>query len=261
MQLSEFRAQFVELSGRDDLALTPVTAIGTTYYLKKADFFIQAASKWLDDNIDIDRKTMHYSYDMTVGTYRLLVPDAKMISKVYAQYDNDNIVELEEKEYAWIRENYKRKLSQLSNSRPMYWCYGVPELGPTQLALTSANYTGDYTYEFGDTLFQDEEASVPGTVGRYRTSSLLILPPVDGTYTISVVGEFYAKVLRADTDFNLWTRRHPELLMKATLMTLEGFYRNTEGTKDFENFIDKEKLGVEFNKAAQESENVNQMEG
>ncbi len=42
MQLSKFRAQFVELSGRDDLALAPSSAIGITHFKKRADFFIQA---------------------------------------------------------------------------------------------------------------------------------------------------------------------------------------------------------------------------
>ena len=259
MLLSEIRAQFVELAGRDDLALVPATGVGVLNFKKRADFFIQAASKWLDDNVDIDRKVAHYSYDMTVGTYKLLVPDNKVISRVYAQYSNDNIIELQEKSYAWIRDNYKRKLSQLSNSKPAYWCKGVAELGPTQLALTSATYTGSYTYEFGDTIFAGD--TIPGTVGRYRATSLLILPPVDQTFTISVVGEFYAKVLFEDGDINLWSDRHPELLLKASLRELEGFYRNTEGRKDWEDFLFTDKQGIEFNKAEQESHGINQMEG
>lgn len=256
--LQELRAQFIELSGRKDLDEAPSSPLNTVY-TKKADFYINGACKWLDDNVDIDRKIAHYSYDMSAGSYRLLVPDAKVIKKIYAQYDSEHVLELAEKEYSWIRDLYKESLSQVSNAKPAYWCKGVADLAPNQLALQTTDYTGSFTYEFGDTLFADE--STPGSVGRYRTMSILILPPVDVTHTITVVGEFYSKFLSADADTNLWVSRYPELLLKAALRELEGFYRNTEGRKDWEDFLLSDKTGIEFIKADQESHNINQMEG
>jgi len=256
--LQELRAQFIELSGRKDLDEAPASPLSTVY-TKKADFYINGGCKWLDDNVDIDRKIVHYSIDMSAGSYRLLVPDAKVVMQVYAQYSSDDIITLKEREYSWIRDLYQESLSQVSNAKPAYWCKGVGDLAPTQLSLQTTDYTGSFTYEFGDTLFADE--STPGSVGRYRTMVLLILPPVDQTHTITVTGEFYSKFLSANADTNLWVSRYPELALKAALRELEGFYRNTEGRKDWEDFLASDKLGIEFNKADQESHNINQMEG
>lgn len=258
MDLSQIREQVVELSGRRDLA-RDTNVSGSPGFSKRADFFIQAATLWLDENQEHERSLAHYSKDLSASGYRLLVPDAEAVFAVYAQESNDVIRQLEQKSYAWMRANYSEKLTQVGTGSPAYYVKGNIDLAPTQLALKTSDYTGDYTYEFGDTLFADE--STPGSVGRYRTMSLIILPPVAALQTITVVGKFYSKILASGTDTNYWSSRRPDVLVKATLRMIEGFYRNTEGMRDFDNFLASDFLGIE--KALIESSyaNVNKMEG
>jgi len=255
--LTQIRQQFVKLSGRKDLLND--TAITSMYYQKEADFFIQEASKWLDNHVFIDRTRQHYSIDIASGNSRIIIPDVEVIEKVYAQKNNTQIHELEHKDYTWVRDRYRQLISSISNNIPMYWSKGIAELGPNQDALTTANYTDQYTYEWGDTIFSGE--TIPGTVGRYRATSIVILPPVNQTYTITFVGSFYSKVLYEDTDENIWSSRYPGLLIKAALMQLEGFYRNFEGMKDWDAFLGSDIQGLHFKQAEQEIVGVTQIKG
>ena len=117
--LTQIRQQFVKLSGRNDLLSD--TSISGMYYQKEADFFIQEASKWLDDHVFIDRTRQHYCIDITSGNSRLIVPDVEVIEKVYAQKSNTSIIELEKMDYTWLRDRYTKLLSSVQNSTPRYW--------------------------------------------------------------------------------------------------------------------------------------------
>ena len=256
MDLVDLRTQFVSLSGRNDL--TNVMPSGADF-TKRADFFINNAVDWLDENVEIDRQTVHYSFDITAGTARMLVPDPMVIFNVYSIRSNTESHRLEERDYAWVRRIYPGVLSSASRGNPSTWTYALTDLAPNQIALTTGNFTGDYTFEFGDTLFAGE--STPGSVGRYRTRSFLILPPADQTYTIAFQGKFYSKFLLADADVNYWSERRPQLLLKASLMVLEGFYRNTEGYNDWMLQVEHELVGVRKVQTDKESHDVSQMEG
>lgn len=258
MTLGQIREQFVELSGRRDLARA-TNVSGSPGFTKRADFFIQAATLWLDENQETERSVAHYSKDLLASGYRMLVPDSEAITAVYAQEDAETIRVLEEISYEKARRDYGKSLGQLTTGTPTYYVRGIADLGPTQLALKTTDYTSSYTYEFGDTLFANE--STPGTVGRYRVKSYLILPPTTSLQTITFVGKFYSKILVDDGDENYWSERRPELLIKASLRMLEGFYRNFEGVRDYDGFMASDFLGIE--KALIESSyaNINQMGG
>jgi hypothetical protein len=71
-------------------------------------------------------------------------------------------------------------------------------------------------------------------VDRFKYDGILIMPPADGTYTISVYGAFYS-VLENNIDVSYYSEVYPELLIMASNLCLEAFYRNTQGVMDWYN--------------------------
>lgn len=261
--LSQIRQQLIKLSGRNDL--NSLTTISNSDFKHEGDFFIQEASKWLDLNVFIDRTRQHYCIDITSGVSRLLIPDVEVIEKIYAQSSAEQIHEVQLKDYLWIRDNYRKSLSSISNAKPVYCCRGISDLGPNQYDLYAVAaeghtvYTDQFTYNWGDTVFADE--STPGSVGRYRTSSLIFVPPPEKTYTISVIGKFYSKLLYEDTDENIWSARYSGLLLKASIYQIESWYRNSEGSNDLRRFIEDDRTGLHFKQTEQESYGINRFKG
>lgn len=255
MTLLQIRTQFLELSGRNDLDAAG-TAIGM---LKKADFFIQAGTRHLDLVQRTEWSTSRYSIDIVAGQSRIIVPEPRTILKVYMQNATDSITEADKLLYAEFRARYEKSMSAIDNGTPIYYTRAPHLLAPSQLALKATDYTGDYTYEYGDTVFADD--TIPGTVGRYRSSVVLVGPPADQTITATIVGEFYSKILALNTDENYWSVQFPELLIKSSLRELEGFYRNTEGVKDWDNLMSPDLIGIEKDLVEQEAANVNVMGG
>lgn len=90
---------------------------------------------------------------------------------------------------------------------------------------------------------------------------VLLGPPADTYYTITVVGIFRFDKLEDDTDTNYWTDEWSILLLYAAFFTLESFYRNTAGMRDWMNAITTIIFGIDSDKVEEESHNVNQMRG
>lgn len=90
---------------------------------------------------------------------------------------------------------------------------------------------------------------------------LLIGPPADAYYTLSVLGIFRFDLLEGDTDTNYWTDEWPTLLLYAALYTLESFYRNTAGMQDWMKAMNVIIFGIECDKVEEEVYNINQMRG
>ncbi len=86
-------------------------------------------------------------------------------------------------------------------------------------------------------------------------------PPANGYYTFTIVGIFRFTLLDGDTDSNYWTDEHAVLLLYASLYTLESFYRNTAGMRDWMNAITTILFGVEADKVEEEIHNIDQMRG
>jgi len=72
-----------------------------------------------------------------------------------------------------------------------------------------------------------------------------VLPPADGTYTITVVGMFQCASLEHNYDTNFWSIMHPDALVVAALRELEYTYRNTAGAKDYSLPINAKLHGVD----------------
>ena len=69
------------------------------------------------------------------------------------------------------------------------------------------------------------------------TSTIMIMPPSDGTRTIEILADWYTPELTLDTHTSFWCT-HPELLVRACQLQLEiDYHRNSEGVNDWVNAL------------------------
>jgi len=87
------------------------------------------------------------------------------------------------------------------------------------------------------------------------------MPPTDETVVVEVQGLFYTEKLRADNDESFWSVMHEDLLIMAALRSLEVFYRNTEGRKDWEAAIKDEVSRLGMDAVEEDIAGVDQIEG
>ena len=230
MSLNDVRQQFATLSGRHDLVAdfsgddfdNASSGIG-------ADFFLDAGQKMLDRKASLRKLYGWYKKDLTSGEYKLKIQQACVIKEVWAMPADSSRYQIEKKDYNWIRKTYGDTYTDLTVSSPIVYCPLVMNLSPEQAALTSSNYTDDFTYDAEEILFADQDDT---TTDHYNHHGILLMPPADETYTVSILARFRSIKLTADVK-TVWTEVHPEILVLAGLYSLESFYRNTEGMKDY----------------------------
>ena len=145
MNLKEIRTKFVETSGRFDLVVDT-----TDYADNGADFFIQAAQRWLDVIQPAPMEDARYQNDIVSGDYKLLFKYGRRIERVEVWNAEGIKQELDRKRLAWLRDNYTKDPDNLDSGVPKYWAPGVFRLSPEQEHLRSAtelitngNFTGD----------------------------------------------------------------------------------------------------------------------
>jgi len=120
---------------------------------------------------------------------------------------------------------------------PLYWAQGIQRLSPSQYSS-----------------FLPSSFDIQGIVfgAEYNKKSIMILPPPDGTFTLTVFGDFSDIVLSSESDICFWSDMFPDLLVKSAMMSLESFYRNTAGVNDLAADIDNILSGIEAEVIEQE---------
>ena len=71
-------------------------------------------------------------------------------------------------------------------------------------------------------------------LSRYAKDGILFMPPADGVYAMTIYGGFFSD-LSDDLDTTYHSEMYPELLLMASNLALEVFFRNTQGFNDWLN--------------------------
>lgn len=245
MAISDIRQDFCRLSGRHDLVIDFASGVYTD---NGANFYINMGQKMLDRKNRIPMEAMRYQKNLTAGQFQLNITNVRAIKEIWATNgDGRNI--LTKRDIGYLKENYATAWGSYTRGTPADWAIGVSALAPQQDQLTSGNYTGDFTYDYEDLILSDS-SSAP----HYNKASIIVMPPVDSTYTISVWGRFFQKKLTdtAGETKNYWTEVHPELLTLSALWAHEVTNRNTEGAKDWMAAIDEYIMGIEKDQVDEE---------
>lgn len=102
-----------------------------------------------------------------------------------------------------------------------------------ELRQVSNTYKGEFSWDF-----EDVDFSVGSDLtSMFKNVGLLLMSPSDSRYTVTVFGYFRSKTLSNNTDLNFWSVNHSSVLVIASTLILEMFYRNTQGQNDAMNSL------------------------
>lgn len=243
---AELKTMFRETSGRYDL----LDEVGQT----TLKFLFNAGLRYLDVRYKNPKGEAWYKRDIVSGAYKLVIPSCRTILEVWASSSSGRAL-LEKVADGDLKVEYSSYPSDTDSGQPIYFAPIVIGLAPAQEDLTDVGgtdvYTGEFSYDPYEIMFG----------AHYGYSGILLMPPADTTYTISVKGNFFSKQMSDDADYNYWTVAYPEVVVYAAMYALEIFYRNAEGARAQEVFIKNTLDGLECDIIEQEIAQVSRMEG
>jgi len=242
MTLLAIRKQFVEFSGRFDL----VTDL-SSYADKGADKFIRAGQQWLDSRYVIHKTLARWFSTIAIDSWYALVPSCRSIQEVWMSNSTNDKWRLNKLLLHELRLEDPNDPSDIDSGQPLY--YSITSLREIpQVTLQSiVDKYGVNTYS--------------SAVNDYNYTGIIWLPPVDESTTLEIVGDFFQPTLSNDGDTNYWSEIHSFNLVLAACRSLEMSYRNLAGVNDWEESIERNMRGVEFDLVDQESHEVHYMKG
>lgn len=227
------RKQFIDQTGRFDLVTDLVD-----YEDNGADFFIDAACRILDNMpISQPKSIQRYQADLSAGDFMINMKYLRSVEKVEVM-NGDGRTELTALSYGDFREEYSVDMANAEQGTPTYYTLNVNSLSPEQKAITSANQSSYFTYDVDGLLFSDQSP--------YLYDGILIGPPADGTYTITIHARFYS-ILEDDSDKNYYSVNFPILLVLAAKLALYSMYDNSQGVQDTLRSMDIILSGIDIN--------------
>lgn len=252
MEYKDLRQKFVELSGRYDLIKRNLTDNG-------ADFFINAGQKMLDRTQDMGKSKARLTQSLSARTILVSTVGLRALKSVWVSA-SDGMSELQITTMEIMRDYYGGKLSDQDAGRPSICAPAV--LRPFPDTTVAADVAGLYDIE--DLMLH----VVSGMTGHWTYNGVVVMPPPDAAYTISIWGLFYSPTLSATLSGSTWTQTksfwsevHPDTLLLASLYKLEAFYRNTEGAKDWQSALDVDLKGMDNDFVEEDINGESQMEG
>ena len=168
------------------------------------DFFINSGHRYLESLINSPRSLVEDEVNTVAGTSSLIASNYRAIKEVWikdtTQSDNPwvKLGKISHSEYL----AYYADTNQ-TNSMPKYWTF----------------YTDD-----------QKDATNPASTG------VTLLPTPDAVYNMRIIA-LQSTVLDNVADHTWWTDRYPDVVLYASMYSLENFYRNTEGAKDWHSAI------------------------
>lgn len=233
MTLKEIRTKFVELSGRSDLVEDT-----TDYVDAGADFFIKAASRFLDRRGNTGGEEASGFYAVNIDAFFLELTECRVVEEVWADDGSVRNQLIDSPEYE-ILNSFPGLLTNAKSGFPAKYSVGF-------YRIKEGNPTADF---------------LVGAQTDVTKFNGIIFPPTDRVLTMEVKGKFYSETLTDNGDENYWSIYHEMLLVWASLYQLEISYRNTEGAKDWLASIDNTLIGIEFDLVDQEGINIKQLKG
>ena len=247
-----FRQMFAQRSGRYDLITSTLTDNG-------ADFFINAGQRWLDMQLSTGKMRAKNVQSVAAGTIKVYVAGLRSVSEVWAGLAADGLTELAKADLKYLRSLYGEQLGSVTQSTPTWYAPAIFRPFPdTSTTTTLSGY-----YDVDDLILPVTTIPV-----HYTYTGIVIAPPPDETYYISVYGTYFNPTLSATYAAPTWTQTtsfwlqvYPEVLLMAALRMLELFYRNSEGVKDWEAGIGSALSGMDKDAAEEEMAGISEMGG
>lgn len=222
MTLLEIRQLVFARSGRSDL-VDPETFVDLGM-----DVHINAGIRHLESVVNGLHTVRKQVVDVAPGQFVVDVKNVRTITKVTLENSSGEF-ELDRRSREWIKGHFTQPYAETTYGQPCVWTPLPPSLVPEQAELTTTTRVPVMTYGYEELMFSNQ-----GSGESERYMRVLIMPPADEVYTMSVYGKFGTKVLVEDEDFNFWTLNYSDAVVWAALRDIEGSNRNTEGVRDFD---------------------------
>lgn len=213
MILLEVRRKFIEMSGRDDFATTENSLNDTD---AGADFFIQGGTVDLDLEQDSLMSEANHIINFAVDDYKMELDYCRNITDVYFTDSDGEKDKLLKRSHDELIKLYPEE-GRTTSGTPVYWAQYTLRRSPSQITA-------------------GKEVDIIG---------IMILPPTDEAVRITVNGKWYSTRLETNDQDNFWSINFPNILILASLRHMEGFYRNTQGWKDYDFMIAKALQGID----------------
>jgi hypothetical protein len=226
--LLEIRQQFIKLSGREDLATTVTDPYDTD---AGADYFIWAGTQWLDIKVQHSKSLRVQYVPLAIGEYQADIDGLRAAYRVW-KTGGTTRVRLVKKDLDWLVENLE-DFEAMDAGTPLYWAPTISSRSPAQEPLGAGE----------------------------EKESIIVLPPTDKAITLRVFGLFHSLRMTENHHDNYWSLRYPHLLTLASLMVLEGGYRNTTGYNDWRNQIMDWATSIDNDMVWHAEPDVSRMEG
>ncbi|MBT7187978.1 hypothetical protein HN911_11690 [Candidatus Bathyarchaeota archaeon] len=197
-----------------------------------ADFFIANGTRWLDLAQETDKEAAQYDESFAIGDWRVLMENCRVVKEVWFRDSEGSRTKLTPTTRDALREDYP-KLSGEDNGTATKWAPYISRFAPSQV----------------------------GSGQQVKYNSVMIMPPTDAAITIEVFGIFHSLELKENIQENYWSVNYPDVLVLASLMSMEGFYRNTQGVNDYLNQINAILRGIDVDTADAMTVESMQMEG
>ncbi len=287
MNLLALRTLFTTFSGRQDLVQT----VGSnTYTNNGADFFIQAGQKLLESMIVTPKSKAKALRLLAQAGYSISLSNCQSVHEVWARQRTALTSGTMTTGYRY--QIVAQSLLDFTSDGASASTVGVVFVATSEtLTLTAADSVVRVDYDADEDgyrlnpvdrvaleaeLVEDQSLANQGEPFYYSLDvvrdtfttesdttvrGIVMGPPADTYYTITVFGIFRFDELSSDSDTNYWTDEWSFLLLYASLYMLESFYRNSTGMKDWMNAIMVIITGVESDKVEEEIHDINQMRG
>jgi len=242
MNLKEVRTQLIKLSGIPDLEDEDGLDNGGNFYINEGSRYLdQKSSDLLGNSRTSVFKTL------AIGSYYTIFENCRSVLEVWIHTDT-GVTRLVKADYSELKAYYGEKISDLDKGTPAYYALVHLRFEP--------NYDDQTVSEKLASAFADVVVS-----DSVDYNAVLITPPPDEAVQLEIVGNFYSPKLTANSSVNFWSARYPGLLLKAALMEIEVYNRNTQGVKDWEAAINADFLGIDMDSVLEQNAEVDALEG
>lgn len=239
MILDDVRKKFRDLSGRYDLVNEDGSDNG-------ANFFINAACRWLDKTVETPKSGASYLSIQAAGAWYVKFPHARAIKEVWItsssrwQLDRKRLQDI-------IAEYYTKLPASLESGSPEYFSPAITRNLP--IDMTPATLTAISAYI----------GVIPNDTDEYN--AVIFSCPLEQEALVEVIGLFYSTELSNDEDENYWTRVNPLLLIQTAIRQTYIIGGNKPMLDVLDRGIDGDLERLEKDTVEQEIAMIDQMEG
>lgn len=243
--LLQLRTELVNRSGRFDLVSDYA---GGDYTDNGANQFINAGQRFLDNQFDTFGSQRVHKQDLASGEYRFNLPLLRNLQRAWLFKHSDTTrTPLVVKTLSELKQKYPSSaFRDVTTGQPLYICPQLLHLTDPQNLYASLSAL-DTAVGLGTPDFsKDYDELIADNSSNQNLRGVLVMPPADGDYTVSIEGEFYSYFV-SDSSYTFWSMNYPELSLMAAMLVLEAFYRNTQGMRDWQEAIRLQTSGIDKN--------------